>query len=442
MFRELCAPISVNWEVTANCNLNCVHCYNYWRQDPIGEKPSRVSRLSLFEQTCEQIITNDVFSVTITGGEPLLVFSDALPFMLALMENNIHVTINSNLSLLTEETADKIAVLGIPLLTSLSSANAEANNKITNSVDSSSLIVNGIKKAIARGIPISVNMVVSRVNIDDIYDTAALVHSLGVRSFSATPACKPLSCEDFTDYALEQSDLPRLTSQLLDAESHFGLRVDTLLPYPLCSHPLSSGSFSLTNGRSCSAGKTNCTIGYDGGIRACLHSEKTYGHINDGIRAAWNLMTEWRNDSLLPVVCAPCKLKDKCAGGCRLSAYSNYGSMSAIDPMFVEPITNLDTTAAFSESSSTSSNQKIGNNRYIFRKSLKLRKEEFGGILYAEGKSIPVSHNLFRFINNNTKASASFAIDDISNALGVDANEVTSTINVLFSSNAIAAYPS
>jgi hypothetical protein len=116
--------------------------------------------------------------------------------------------------------------------------------------------------------------------------------------------------------------------------------------------------------------------------------------------------------------------------------------MSAIDPMFVEPITNLDTTAAFSESSSTSSNQKIGNNRYIFRKSLKLRKEEFGGILYAEGKSIPVSHNLFRFINNNTKASASFAIDDISNALGVDANEVTSTINVLFSSNAIAAYPS
>ena len=26
-------PPNVQWEVTAECNHNCIHCYNYWRKD-------------------------------------------------------------------------------------------------------------------------------------------------------------------------------------------------------------------------------------------------------------------------------------------------------------------------------------------------------------------------------------------------------------------------
>ena len=32
-YRELSAPISIQFEITGACNNNCVHCYNHWRID-------------------------------------------------------------------------------------------------------------------------------------------------------------------------------------------------------------------------------------------------------------------------------------------------------------------------------------------------------------------------------------------------------------------------
>lgn len=81
MFVRLRAPIIVQWEVTYDCNKNCIHCYNYWRNEksPIREKAKFYTKEA--EKITNEIISNNVFQVIITDGEPFLVFEDLYPFL-------------------------------------------------------------------------------------------------------------------------------------------------------------------------------------------------------------------------------------------------------------------------------------------------------------------------------------------------------------------------
>jgi len=60
----------ITYEITQECNLSCIYCYNYWRRH------GSTSQLSTFKdskRTIKKIFdTIDFQHVTITGGEPFL----------------------------------------------------------------------------------------------------------------------------------------------------------------------------------------------------------------------------------------------------------------------------------------------------------------------------------------------------------------------------------
>ncbi len=62
----------VAFELTPNCNLDCVFCYNIWKIPGSEIKPARVSYKKAIRTLRELFRQADVPHVTLTGGEPLL----------------------------------------------------------------------------------------------------------------------------------------------------------------------------------------------------------------------------------------------------------------------------------------------------------------------------------------------------------------------------------
>lgn len=75
MFRTLSAPVNIQLELTSRCNHNCVHCYNYWRQDLDHERDSYGLDVDLLTTVEREVLSNGIFHITLTGGEPLLVIN-------------------------------------------------------------------------------------------------------------------------------------------------------------------------------------------------------------------------------------------------------------------------------------------------------------------------------------------------------------------------------
>ena len=203
MYRNLKSPILVQWEVTYDCNKRCVHCYNYWRTEKAKICQKSSINKELFDRITDDIIDNEVFSVVVTGGEPLLVVDELYPYLKKLHDKKVHLSINSNLMLLNDTIAQKLFDVGIrSFLVSFPASNAVLDSKITNIDESFEKTIEGIKIAKQHGFRVTTNMVVTKLNVDDIYETAKLAKSIGVDKFSINRAMKPENCDNFDEYQL------------------------------------------------------------------------------------------------------------------------------------------------------------------------------------------------------------------------------------------------
>lgn len=312
MFLKLKSPIIVQWEVTYDCNKNCVHCYNYWRNEksPIKEKATFYYEEA--EKITNDIIENDVFQVVITGGEPFLVFDELYPFLKKLKSNNIEVSINTNLSCFNQFMADKLKEIGIKyLLVSVPASNADTDYKITNNKSAFENTISGLKLAIANNFKVSANMVVSQLNLENIFENAKMLNELGVKRFSVTRAVKPSNCNNFEKYRLSYEEFCQLPIALKEIKEKLNMDVFSVEAYPICFNE----KFELLKEtgfvRGCTAGKTFCAIDPKGNVRPCILINDNRGN---NIKEAWESLDDYRDDSMFPEECKGCKYANMCGG--------------------------------------------------------------------------------------------------------------------------------
>lgn len=335
MYTKLSAPLDVQWELTPWCTYNCVHCYNYWRR---GRRPKRTlsaDLIAVHRQAAQEIINNRVFHATLTGGEPLGVLEQVFPELIALKQAGVHMSVNSNLALLNRCTIELLQQLGVrSILTSLISADEGLNDELAQQSGAFRRTVAGIKLAVANGFRVSVNMVVSQKNFHTIRETGDLAYTLGARSFCATKVSKPSNCPDFSDHLITAEQIGQMFHELLCIKEDFGIKVASLEHYPACLFPDDETRAAFGN-RNCSAAKTSCTLGFDGAVRPCSHAPMPYGNVvQAGLKATWERMDEWRDDSLVPAICRhQCgEYPGRCGGGCRIEALNADRGMSGSDP--------------------------------------------------------------------------------------------------------------
>lgn len=321
--NKLVSPVSVQLELTGLCNYRCRHCYNFWRcDDDVVVEPD------FSKEIVDVLVSNDVFHVVLTGGEPLLRYDTLVKSVESLVSNNVSVSLNSNLSLMTSTRAEELYSLGLrSVLTSLYSCDEKKNNYQMCHDESFGLTLDGIATSSSAGLHVGVNMVVNKDNLSDVYDTGRFVLGLGASRFHATRSVPSgerdlVSCLSREESSVLFESLSRLESE--------GFSVGSLNPVPSCFGDY--GVFS--RGRGCSAGLTSMAVGVDGGVRACQHDSVVYGNLlTSNLRSIWNDIPVFRDD-FLPSVCRSCSLVSGCGGGCRHYGRVATGVECGVDPLF------------------------------------------------------------------------------------------------------------
>lgn len=334
MYKRLRSPLNVQVEMTAACHQACTHCYNFWR-DRSADAPRLGQHLDAGRavELMDRLADAGVFSVLLTGGEPLLNVEATLAAAERARARGLRVSLNSTLTPLDADLARRLKTAGINhVLTSILGHNAELHDRLAQARGSFARLLRNVPIAQAAGLRLAANMVVTRHNVDAVRETGLLVASLGIEAFTATKAGAPGNCSDFSDQALGGEEVRSVLSDLAWLAAATGVHVDTLEPVPHCALAgLERAHLFLT--RKCHAGVTTMTISWDGTARPCSHLDVTYGNVlTDGMEAVWAGMVPWCTTAHLPDACTRCALLGACGGGCRMEAKTRTGRLDGLDP--------------------------------------------------------------------------------------------------------------
>lgn len=318
-----------NLEITNSCNHRCLHCYK------LDSKVENHPMIKVNDETvllcAQKLIDNGIIQIVITGGEPLLK-KDLVRKIIALAnQNNVIASLNTNLTLLDDDLLDFLIRTGTHILTSCPSAIPSSFSKLT-LTDNYALFENNIKKLVAANLKFTVNMVITKDNLNEIRVTAEKMKKLGCRSFSTTPMILNMDYPRL-DLLLSTEEVRQVVDDLLWAENTLGLEVDVLNALPKCifqdkilfeEHP-----FLL---RKCQAGRSFIAVSCNGDIRPCASNTVSYGNIlKDDLRTIWSKMSDWRSMKYVPKRCEKCTWLNLCLGGCRTNAKVFSGKWDAED---------------------------------------------------------------------------------------------------------------
>lgn len=405
-----------------------MHCYNYWRR---GERPKRTlcsEQVDVHRKTLQEIIDSGVFHVTLTGGEPLGVLEQLFSELLALKQAGIKMSMNTNLALLNTDMIELLRQLSInSILTSLMSVDSSLNDELAQRKGAFRRTVTGIRLAVASGFRVSVNMVVSQKNFHTIYETGKLAKELGARAFCATKASKPSNCEDFRAFSLSIQQLGQMFQELLRIKGDFGLEVASLEHYPACVFPDDDTRTAFGN-RNCSAAKTSCSIGFDGGVRPCSHAPMSYGNVvSEGLNVSWGNMNKWRDGGLVPQIChQQCgEFPSRCGGGCRIESLNANMGLAGSDPYCLQTKPVAERKVGIAKLISPNSQVKLC-------AQVRFRPEVFGYIAYRSSTNwMAIDSTLYDLLVVPTSQGRTITVGGITRVYQSSSEDALKTLSIL-----------
>jgi len=432
MKQLLSGPTTVNLELTELCNVKCRHCYNFWRDESMGSATLDVDRL---DRVIDRMIEAEVFHVILTGGEPFSKFDLLTHALERLRDTDITTSCNSNLMLVSDEKIKALRDLGLDhILTSLPSIDPALNDYIMSAVGSYEKIISGIRCTVDNGIRVSVNMVITRQNFEQVYEMGRLVSELGCQKLFVTRSVPPTYSEenDDSEYALTPEEQKFALDEALRVKEDFGIMIGTLVSYPLCF--LSDlQKYADFVGRGCPAQAGHrMSLNADGTVHACVHEEESYGNVFDQpIREVYQgTMRKWHDSSFHYEGCAGCTYSDVCESGCSMTAIARYGAHEAKDPLFVGPH-NFSTHFEVADQSLLEDVK----NGLAFKAPARLRFRDEGGFYLLNirwGNSITIETRVAEFLMRHRDSGELFTLEEF----GVDD---AGTLANLFAKDAVEA---
>jgi radical SAM protein with 4Fe4S-binding SPASM domain len=311
---ELSAPYRMDLALTYRCNNHCIHCYTG------GPRETKELTTEEWFKIIDKLFVIGVPHVTFTGGEPTL--REDLPQLVRYAEEKGLVTglITNGRKLSDSVYVDTLIKAGIDhIQITLESHREEIHDQITGVKGSWKETVEGLKNAIATPVYTLTNTTLNQFNINDIIETIAFIHKLGLNQF----ACNGLiysgkAPEVAKDFSLPEASLEPLLTKIRDYARTLNMDFIWYTPTQYCvMNPL-----QLELGiKSCSACRISMCIEPTGNVIPCQSFFKQLGNIlTDDWTQIWNhpICKDIRNRKYIPEKCDDCPQMSICGGGCPL----------------------------------------------------------------------------------------------------------------------------
>lgn len=350
------APITVVWNFTNRCNLNCLHCHQ--DSSPTCSDPELTTSQAF--EVIDNMADAGVAILTFSGGEPVL-RPDLYDAVERANDQGILCTIASNGTLITQKVAEDLAKAGVRRVEiGLDGATAETHDFLRNKPGSFEATVRGIVSCAAVGFDeLAVTMTHYSKNVSELEATMELAEKLGATRFYLNrliPAGRgaKASCLDVTPSerieALEA--LYRKFHKSVSSGTGMQCYARGMTYYARLGYERSNGRiFTVSEALSgyekmfigrfglavskivrrlatafggCSAGLTYAGLTASGDLLPCVPAPIELGNLlEQSLEEIWihnRLLNSIRDRSALKGSCGVCAFRTLC-GGCRFTAY-------------------------------------------------------------------------------------------------------------------------
>lgn len=318
----LSAPLKIFLSITNECNLQCLHCFNY-----IDKKSERLKYIDI--STLKKIInickTYGIFELKLSGGEPFL-HPNFIKILKLLEKEEIMYTIYTNGSYLSEKNCSILKKLKYLKKIKVSIEGSKEINDYIRGKDSFNNVIKNCKNINSK--LIEFNLTLNRYNYKHIFD---LVKELNKNNLETTI----------------DLGLIRYNNKIKKTDLVFKSKQEYIEFANYCK----KNFFDLKKNKNyfaCSGGYSSCAIDVYGNVFPCgmLQHEKKFiiGNINnESFNKIWNDI-KMINFNICNE-CQNCLLFEKgCLGGCRSNAFYSTGDIKGKDPFctfYQESLNNM-----------------------------------------------------------------------------------------------------
>ena len=314
-------PLEVHVAVTSRCAAGCQGCYLDARPD--GMEPPLDTLLAAFDA----LAAAGVFTVAFGGGEPttredLHVLAEA-----ARARGLTPVLTTSGLGLASAQ-GDKIERLRPFSQVNVSYDGPGDHYAQVRGFDGARHAEAAIAELSRRGIPVGVNVVLTRDTFPSLRATLERARSLGAREAQLL-RYKPAGRAASLDYLArrltpEQAESLGPTLRALATEPRAGgfrIRIDcALVPFFSADPSIDPALMRRFGILGCEAGEALAALRVDGRVAPCSFAEPTALSAAELVDSRTDPeLSQWRAwNAAPPEPCASCRLRDVCRGGCKV----------------------------------------------------------------------------------------------------------------------------
>lgn len=364
-------PLTIDFDITLECNQNCLHC-NVSGGEPLQNELSKEEIFSVLQELHDI----GIIEISITGGEPLM-RKDWLELVeFAAKYNDWNIILNTNGILWKEKEIERFAITckNVLVAVSIDGWNSETysllrpNQSLGTSNGHFERIVNNILLMKQYGIKVSGNFTITRLNIPYFFNMIPFAEGIGLDALLGLKLFPHgRANENYSVLNPTYKDWQKFLIQVVNIKSISGsysrkVYISVMCPWefflPLKTigmgskeiadmfsyvSPLNNYFYRQVRTLGCNAGVTSCAISPDGEVFPCgTVSTKAPGLECGNVKPA-GIEHVWNNSERLKAIrelkledidgpCLDCEFSSICGGGCRARAYTRTGNYTALDP--------------------------------------------------------------------------------------------------------------
>ena len=173
-------PITLQFELTGQCNLRCKHCYN---RSGDADRETLMTPEKWCELSRQIVADGGIFQCIISGGEPLLLGDKLFDIMDILHDDGTSFVVITNALLLTKKFVQRFAKYRyFWFQISIDGSTAELHDEFRGVAGSFERAVNGALEISDAGIPLIIAHTVTPKNLAHVEDMVNLSYRLGANS--------------------------------------------------------------------------------------------------------------------------------------------------------------------------------------------------------------------------------------------------------------------